>query len=92
MKPLKRVTVQICGRVQGVFFRHTARVHAEKLGLTGFVRNEPDGSVTITAEGDEEALGKFLAWCRKGPPLAHVENTEVEWGETTGEFKGFEIL
>ncbi len=88
---MKRVVMRVYGRVQGVFFRHTARLRAEELGLVGFVRNEYDGSVTVTAEGDEEALQKFLEWCRKGPPLAMVEKIEVEWKEATGEFKRFDI-
>ncbi len=88
---MKRVVIKVYGRVQGVFFRHTARLRAEELGLKGFVRNECDGSVTVMAEGEEETLQKILKWCRKGPPLANVEKTEIEWRETTGEFKRFEI-
>ena len=89
---MKRVTVRVFGRVQGVFFRYTARHHAEKLGLKGWARNEADGSVAITAEGEEEALEKFLDWCRRGPLLARVDNIEIKWQEATGEFKRFEIL
>lgn len=88
----KRLVIRMFGRVQGVFFRHTARLHAEKLGLVGFARNEADGSVAAVAEGEEKSLEEFLAWCRKGPPLANVENVNVEWRESTGEFKRFEIL
>lgn len=84
--------IRVFGQVQGVFFRHSAKIHAEKLGITGWAKNEADGSVTITAEGDEQALGEFAAWCRKGPPLANVEDARVEWREATGEFKRFEML
>lgn len=89
---MKRVVAKARGRVQGVFFRHTARIRAEKLNLKGLVRNENDGSVTIIAEGEEEALQKFLEWCRKGPPLARVYEIKTEWQEATGEFDGFEII
>lgn len=89
---MKRVVVKVSGLVQGVFFRHTARLHAEELGLSGFVRNEEDGSVTAAAEGAGEALEKFIEWCRRGPPLARIDDVAVEWQEATGEFKRFEIL
>ncbi len=89
---MKRLVLKISGRVQGVFFRHTARLHAEKLGLNGWARNEEDGSLALTVEGEETKLNEFLDWCRKGPPLASVDNVQVTWGEATGEFKGFEIL
>lgn len=88
----QRLTVKIRGRVQGVFFRHSARIRAQKLGLCGWARNEEDGSVTVVAEGDSDGLKKFLEWCRGGPPLAAVEDVKTEWQEATGEFKGFEIL
>jgi acylphosphatase len=89
---MKRAMIAIRGRVQGVFFRHTARVHAAGLGLAGWIKNEEDGSIAIVVEGEKEALEKFLAWCRKGPPLAAVENITITWNEPTGEFKKFEIL
>lgn len=88
---MKRLVIRVYGRVQGVFFRHTARLHAEEFGLTGWARNESDGSVTIVAEGEKEFLDKLLEWCRKGPPLARVDDVEVEWKEATGEFNRFEI-
>ncbi|MBI4132680.1 MAG: acylphosphatase [Candidatus Sungbacteria bacterium] len=89
---MERVQIHIIGRVQGVFFRHSARLHAEKLGLTGWARNEDDASVTIVAEGLEESLEQFLEWCRKGPPLAKIEQVRIEWTDATEEFKRFEIL
>lgn len=89
---MKRLALKISGRVQGVFFRHSARLRAEELGLTGRARNESDGSLTIVAEGEKSALEKFLEWCRKGPPLAQVDDIQVEWREARGEFKRFEIL
>ena len=87
---MKRLVVKVAGRVQGVLFRHSARTHAEKLGLTGFVKNEPDGSVAIVAEGEDAALNEFLEWCRRGPPLARVDEVTVEWREAARGFTQFE--
>lgn len=80
----KHLTIKVIGRVQGVFFRTETRALAEKLGISGFVRNEPDGSVYIEAEGDEESLEKFLSWVSKGPELVKVENLDVQEGEVAG--------
>lgn len=89
---MRRLKLKISGCVQGVFFRHSARLHAEEQGISGWARNEADGSLAIVAEGGEEALEKFLAWCRNGPPLARVNEVKVEWQEAMGQFKRFEIL
>ncbi len=85
-------TIKVFGRVQGVFFRHSARHEAEKLGLRGFVKNEDDGSVYMEVEGEEENIRKFVEWCRKGPPFANVERVEEQWGTGNGRFSSFEIL
>jgi acylphosphatase len=77
-------TIRVHGQVQGVFFRVSARDEARRLGLTGFARNEPDGSVYIEVEGDEQALERFVAWCRQGPPDAVVERVEVQEGQPRG--------
>jgi acylphosphatase len=69
---IKRIQIRINGRVQGVYYRKSAQQKARELSLKGFVRNEPDGSVYIEAEGDEEKLKKLVAWCNDGPPLAMV--------------------
>lgn len=76
--------IRVSGRVQGVGFRAGARREATRLGLAGFARNEPDGSVAIAVEGDEAALEAFVAWCRVGPPGARVERLEVEAGKPEG--------
>lgn len=73
----KRLRVKVFGTVQGVFFRHSARIKFQELGIEGVARNESDGSVSIEAEGEEETLQKLLEWCKKGPPLARVERVEV---------------
>ena len=73
-------TFQICGRVQGVFFRQSAQERARQLSLTGYARNNPDGTVTIEAEGSAEALDALEAWCHHGPPAAHVTQVDVATG------------
>lgn len=70
---IKHFDITIAGRVQGVFFRASTKRKADELGLSGFVRNEPDGTVRAEAEGDEEGLGPFVHWLHKGPPGAKVE-------------------
>jgi acylphosphatase len=74
----------VSGVVQGVFFRASTSDKAKELGVRGTVRNEPDGSVRIEAEGTDEALERFLDWCRVGPPAAVVENLEVSEGVVRG--------
>lgn len=82
--------IKICGLVQGIFFRATAKEQADKLGLTGFAKNLPDGSVYIEAEGEENNLDKFVEWCNKGPMMARVEKVEVTEASVK-EFKRFEV-
>ncbi len=72
----KTYEVKVSGRVQGVNFRYSAMKKAIGLGIVGFVRNESDGTVLIEAEGEEESLEKFLAWCRKGPFFAKVDRLD----------------
>ena len=74
---MKLLTITVSGRVQGVFFRASTREKAETLGLKGFVRNEPNGHVYIEAEGPEDALDQFKAWCRQGPPMAQVNEITI---------------
>jgi len=83
-------TFRIHGRVQGVFYRQSTRTEAKRLGLMGYARNNPDGTVTIEAEGPIEALKALEAWCRKGPPAARVDAVEVEPGEVRG-YSLFEV-
>jgi acylphosphatase len=87
----RRLTLRIRGRVQGVFFRETARQQAERLGVRGWIRNLPDGDVEAVVEGPEDRLEAFARWAHEGPPAAQVE--EVRWadGEATGEFDRFEV-
>lgn len=74
----KHLTISIHGVVQGVFFRASTRQKADELGITGLVKNEPDGSVYVEAEGDEKSLESFVQWCQHGPPRAEVERCDVK--------------
>ncbi len=85
----KHLNIKVFGRVQGVFFRVSAKEEAEKLGITGFAKNEKDGSVLIEAEGEEKELDQFLAWCKMGPNLAKVDKIEIKSGPLKN-FKTFD--
>lgn len=87
---IKHFNAKIYGRVQGVFFRYSAKIKAEELGIKGLARNEPDGSVCIEAEGKDEDLEKFIEWCRNGPNMARVDKVEVEEGSVK-RYNGFDV-
>jgi len=78
--------------VQGVFFRSTTAREAHLRGVTGWVRNLPDGRVEAVFEGDEEAVEAIIAFCRRGPRGARVTSVEVQREAYTGRFESFEIL
>ena len=80
----KAVTVTVTGRVQGVAFRWYAVQEAERLGVRGWVRNEPDESVAAHLEGDDEAVEAMVAWCRRGPSSAVVRDVAVTAARPTG--------
>ena len=86
----KRVILKIYGFVQGVNFRYYTLGEAQKLGLSGWVKNEPDGSVIIVGEGKKEDLNKLINWAKKGPSFAQVEDIKIQWQEPIGE-EGFEV-
>jgi len=87
-----RAHVLVTGYVQGVFYRHTAAQHARSRGLTGWVRNLPDGRVEAVIEGQEQGVLWLVDWCRRGPPHATVEDVEVTWESFSGDFSGFRAL
>lgn len=89
---MKRVRIHVFGRVQKVFFRDSTRRKARKLNLTGWVKNEQNGSVTIFAEGEEENIKKLIAWSQKGPLLAKVTNVEIQWEGGEKQFNNFDII
>jgi acylphosphatase len=76
--------VRVHGRVQGVFFRDTCRREAEERGVTGWVSNEPDGSVAAWFEGDERAVETMLGWCHEGTSHARVQRVDVSDVEPEG--------
>jgi acylphosphatase len=86
-----RAHVVVRGRVQGVWFRGSMQDEAEGLGLAGWVRNRPDGTVEAEAEGPREAVDVLIAWARHGPSGARVTDVEVSWIEPRGERGGFAI-
>ena len=86
-----RIHAFVSGRVQGVNFRYHTRNVAQKLGLTGWVRNLPDGRVEVIAEGKEENIGKLIKFLRRGPFLARVDNLDIKKEGYTGKFSGFGI-
>lgn len=75
---VKHFAINIRGKVQGVWFRQSTKQEAQKLGLSGTVRNMPDGSVEIRAAGEEEKLRELLGWCRNGPELSGVDTVEYK--------------
>ena len=85
---MRAVRVQVHGWVQGVMFRGSCRREADRLGVAGWVRNEPDGTVTGVFEGDR--VDDLVAWCRTGPPGARVERVDVTEVAPTG-LSGFEV-
>jgi acylphosphatase len=87
----RRVHVVVSGRVQGVGFRHAARRRARELGLSGWVRNLPDGRVEAVAEGPGEQVEEFLRFLGRGPEGARVTALEVEDEEPRGEEGYFEV-
>lgn len=87
----KRVHVYVTGIVQGVSFRYYTMQEAARSGVSGWVRNLPDGRVEAVIEGDEVGVDRMLAWCREGPRSARVDHLEVLPETPTGEFQGFRI-
>ncbi|RJQ28547.1 acylphosphatase [Candidatus Parcubacteria bacterium] len=91
MGAAKRLVARVYGEVQGVSFRSFVAKKAWELGLTGFVRNETDGTVYLEAEGEEEKLEDLVAACREGNPYARIRDVRTELGETLKKFEGFTI-
>ncbi len=85
---MKTLHLQILGRVQGVWFRESMRREAERLGVAGWVRNRPDGSVEAVAQGPAGAVDALVEWARVGPPQARVER--IIETETEGHYRVFE--
>lgn len=88
---LQRLEATVFGHVQGVFFRDTTRKQARRRGITGWVRNERDGTVRVVAEGEREDLEALVSFLQRGPSAAHVERVETKWQDASGEFSGFHV-
>ena len=86
-----RVHIYVSGLVQGVFFRQYTKQKAQRLGVSGWVRNLPDGRVEAVFEGNESEVKEMVEICKKGPSNAKVENVEVAWEVFKGEFNGFSV-
>ena len=91
LEDMVRVYLRIEGRVQGVFFRASAQEEAGRLGLKGWVRNCPDGSVEVVAEGERKKIDDLVGWCHHGPPGARVNDVRLQWDDFQNEFPDFRI-
>jgi acylphosphatase len=78
--------------VQGVFFRDSTRRKAEELGLSGWVKNLPDGKVEAVFEGPSDSVRKMVRWCEEGPQQASVENVDTDFEDPGEDLQGFEVL
>lgn len=83
--------IKVYGRVQGVGFRYSARTIAHKIGVTGWVRNEYDGTVEVVCEGPAEAVKRFVKWLAKGPLGAHVSRIEEKKVPYSGAYRSFTV-
>ncbi len=87
----KRMHVIVSGRVQGVNFRRYTQQTAQGLGVSGWVRNLPDGAVEGCFEGEASAVDALVAWCKEGPSYARVDRLELREEPFAGEFTGFQV-
>jgi acylphosphatase len=86
----KTIVFLVTGRVQGVFFRAQTKSRADEYGISGWVKNRPDGRVEGRASGDADALQRFTGWLEHGPQMARVERVEIQEAEPEL-FDGFSI-
>jgi acylphosphatase len=88
---MKALNLMIHGRVQGVWFRASTKEAASRLGVNGWVRNTPDGSVEAHIQGEDSAVEKMLAWCSQGPPGALVDHIDIMDVEIQDDYRAFSI-
>lgn len=88
---MKKVRVVVTGRVQGVWFRESTYDKAQRLGISGYVRNLINGDVEFVAEGDDSKVDRLLQWARHGPPLARVDDIKVEVLPYDNEYTDFTV-
>ncbi|KKT57607.1 MAG: Acylphosphatase [Parcubacteria group bacterium GW2011_GWC1_45_13] len=89
---MMEIYARVSGRVQMVMFRDFARRKARALGLSGQVKNLPDGSVEVVAQGEKDTLLGFIESLRRGPMFSRVEGVEILWREPSRQFKEFSII
>lgn len=89
---MQKVHAIFHGKVQGVFFRANCQEKAVSLRISGWVRNRPDGTVEMKAEGYKEKLQEMVEWCRNSQPYARVDDIDLNWSTGEPEFNGFRIL
>ncbi|MEW5994082.1 MAG: acylphosphatase [Candidatus Zixiibacteriota bacterium] len=85
------VEMTVRGMVQGIGFRYWCYHRAQALGVTGWVRNNPDGSVSMAVEGDRSLLDEFIQEIKVGPRYASVTDVDIKWTEFRGQYRTFEI-
>jgi acylphosphatase len=88
---MKHLDIIVKGKVQGVLFRASTKAVADQLGVKGYIKNEPNGDVTIVAEADDVWLELFLEWCNEGPQGAEVTSVESNEGELKN-YRNFEVV
>ena len=88
---MKRIHLIVHGDVQGVFYRSNTRKKASELGLKGYVKNLPDGTVEVVAEGSENKLNELINFCKNKPGYSNVDKVEVKEEKVTNEFRDFEV-
>lgn len=86
-----RAHISVSGIVQGVYFRDFTRSHASAFGLTGWVRNLPDGQVEAVVEGEREEIDRLVERLWTGPPASRVDDIQVNWEDYTGSFINFQV-
>jgi len=82
---------RVYGRVQGVGFRYSTINHARRIGVAGYTRNMPDGSVEVVAEGEVDKLKKLISWLNHGPPTSHVDRVDFHYTPYKGYYKSFSV-
>ena len=87
----KSLKIKVHGSVQGVGFRYSTIQAAVRLGVSGWVRNEWDGTVFIHCEGESSSVDSFVRWCRKGPSMAHVTSLDITTVPYQGVYNGFNV-
>lgn len=88
---MKQLEATVIGRVQGVSFRYYTRQEARRLGVTGWVANQPDGSVKVVGQGTESALEGLLTFLRRGPSMARVDKIDISWVDSDKGYTQFNI-